>query len=107
MLKKHVVSVRDMVKDIERGILPSKKMLDEKITDRINYGLLLEGLFRERMHHEVAALRIDGGYELSMSMEDDFQDTGSLLPPPGSMRPDIERQVYDLGFLSGKRKGNE
>jgi len=48
MAKKHVVSVRDMVNDIERGIVPSRKMLDEKITDWINYGLLLEGLVEER-----------------------------------------------------------
>lgn len=48
MAKKHVVSVRDLIKDIERGIVPSRKMLDEKITDWINYGLLLEGLIEER-----------------------------------------------------------
>jgi hypothetical protein len=49
MAKKHVVSVRDMVKDVERGVMPTEKMLDDKITDWINYALLLEGLLVERI----------------------------------------------------------
>jgi hypothetical protein len=52
MAKKHVISVRDMVKDVERGLIPSEKMLNEKITDWINYGLLLEGLLVERMRNQ-------------------------------------------------------
>ena len=48
MAKKHITSVRDMVEDAERGIAPTTKMIDEKITDWINYGLLLEGLLVER-----------------------------------------------------------
>ena len=49
MAKKHVVSVRDMVKDAEKGVCPTLGALNEKITDWVNYGLLLEGLLRERM----------------------------------------------------------
>ena len=49
MMKKHIVSVRDMVDDTKHGIIPTRKQVDEKITDMINYSLLLEGLFVERM----------------------------------------------------------
>lgn len=49
MLAKHIVSVHDMVIDAEAGVVPSMAMLNEKITDWINYGLLLEGLLVEQM----------------------------------------------------------
>lgn len=48
MLNKHIVSVMDMVDGTSRGEVPSARMIDEKISDWINYGLLLEGLFFER-----------------------------------------------------------
>ena len=49
MLTKHVVSLYDIVDDIEfLRKLPSKEMLNEKITDWINYALLLEALIEER-----------------------------------------------------------
>lgn len=49
MLKKHIVSVRDMVADVDQGKLLAAALIDEKITDWINYGLLLEGLLQERI----------------------------------------------------------
>lgn len=52
MLAKHIVSVHDMVMDAEVGQVPSPSMLNEKITDWINYGLLLEGLLIERIEEE-------------------------------------------------------
>lgn len=49
MWAKHIVSVVDIVNKIEReGIIPSKELLSEKITDVINYPLLLEALIEER-----------------------------------------------------------
>lgn len=49
MLTKHVVSVYDIVDDIEfNDNLPTKEHLDEKITDCINYLMLLEALIEER-----------------------------------------------------------
>jgi len=52
MWKKHITSVKDMIDDVENGKIPTDKMLDEKICDMINYSLLLEGLFKERMINE-------------------------------------------------------
>jgi hypothetical protein len=105
MLKKHVVSVRDMVADTERGIVPSKKMVDEKITDWINYGLLLEGLIMERaMLAKTQAgcanipprlVAID-----TVAAFDPFEK----LPAPGSVTPDMARKVEDLGFHVGSRR---
>ena len=43
MLRKHLVSIQDMV---QRGN-PSHKLVDEKIGDAINYLILLEALFCE------------------------------------------------------------
>ena len=49
MWAKHIVSIRDIIEDIEhRGKIPKSALLSEKITDVINYALLLEGLIEER-----------------------------------------------------------
>lgn len=49
MWKKHLVSVFDMIDNLDRGIVPTEKLIDEKIGDSINYLILLEGLLRERL----------------------------------------------------------
>ncbi len=50
MATKHEVSLKDIVDDIELlGKLPELEVLTEKITDAINYKLLLLALIRERM----------------------------------------------------------
>lgn len=46
--KKHLVSLKDIVDDLERGIIPSKERLQEKAGDTINYMLLLAGMIEER-----------------------------------------------------------
>lgn len=49
MWAKHIVSVVDIIYGIEhRAEIPSKELLSEKLTDVINYALLLEGLIEER-----------------------------------------------------------
>lgn len=48
MWSKHVVSVVDLVKAIEAGDLPPEQLVHEKITDTINYAILLEALIEER-----------------------------------------------------------
>jgi hypothetical protein len=49
MWAKHIVSVVDIIYGIEhRAEMPSKELLSEKLTDVINYALLLEGLIEER-----------------------------------------------------------
>ena len=49
MMMKHIVSVLDMVDDIENyQELPTERFLVEKITDTINYLVLLEALITER-----------------------------------------------------------
>jgi hypothetical protein len=49
MMLKHIVSLRDIVQDIENGNCPQVLVVVEKITDTINYSLLLEALIDERM----------------------------------------------------------
>lgn len=48
MLAKHMVSIMDMVDDIQRGKYHGIPAWDEKIGDAVNYLLLLEGLIDER-----------------------------------------------------------
>jgi hypothetical protein len=49
MLTKHIVSVYNIVDDIEfDDVLPSRELLGEKIIDCINYLMLLEALIEER-----------------------------------------------------------
>lgn len=48
MLKKHLVSVFDIVDSIEAGIVPSQELCDEKFGDLTNYVILLEAIVTER-----------------------------------------------------------
>lgn len=48
MLKKHLVSVIDIVEMTGRGICPAPELVDEKIGDSINYLVLLEAMLVER-----------------------------------------------------------
>ena len=50
MLTKHIISVYDMVDDLERGVWTARSVWDEKIGDMINYAILLEALIEERGH---------------------------------------------------------
>ena len=45
---KHLVSLLDMVDDLDRGVNHPAKLWDEKITDAVNYLVLLEALIVER-----------------------------------------------------------
>ena len=49
MFSKHMVSIIDIVDDIPD--LPDYSLLEEKITDAINYLVLLEALVKERIDH--------------------------------------------------------
>ena len=48
MKVKHDASVVDIILDIKDGKLPDEALLSEKITDSINYLVLLEALITER-----------------------------------------------------------
>ncbi len=47
MLSKHLVSIIDIVEDIEEGRIPNQKILDEKCGDTINYIVLLQAILEE------------------------------------------------------------
>lgn len=49
MLLKHEVSIADIINNLDKGILPDKEVLAEKIKDIINYYILLENLILERL----------------------------------------------------------
>ena len=49
MWVKHLVSVMDIIHDLDEGKLPTKNILDEKIKNTINYAILLKALIIERM----------------------------------------------------------
>lgn len=52
MMAKHTVSVYDLINDFEEGADIPKELWDEKITDHINYLLLLQGLLAEHRRVE-------------------------------------------------------
>ena len=52
MLSKHTGSVYDLIKYFEEGADIPKELWDEKITDHINYLLLLQGLLAEHRRVE-------------------------------------------------------
>ena len=49
MWMKHVISIIDLVNDLEMEVVAAEEMWDEKIGDAINYLVLLEGLVKERL----------------------------------------------------------
>lgn len=52
-LTKHLVSVYDMIDDLEKNqVLHTKEKWEEKLADSINYLLLLYGLLRDRGFEE-------------------------------------------------------
>ena len=56
MWAKHLVSIVDIVSTIEHtGAATAPALLSEKITDVINYALLLEALIEERRESELGA----------------------------------------------------
>lgn len=52
MLLKHRISILDIIDKLDKGILPAKALLDEKIGDYINYLVLLEALIKERIEEK-------------------------------------------------------
>jgi hypothetical protein len=54
MWVKQITSLLDIIENLEKDppLLPSKEMLDELISDNINYPILLEGLIIERISGE-------------------------------------------------------
>ena len=56
MLLKHEVSIDDIVENIDKGKLPSRELLDEKIGDIINYYILLEACIVERINNRVESV---------------------------------------------------
>jgi hypothetical protein len=59
MMRKHLVSVIDIVENTEKGICPSAALREEKIGDSINYLILLEALLVERGYTQPIACNLD------------------------------------------------
>lgn len=53
MYKKHLVSLRDFIDDLEHDACMPWEAWEEKIRDTINYAILLEGLIQERIFEEI------------------------------------------------------
>lgn len=47
---KHYVSFLDMLNDIEKGVIPTKEHVDEKIGDLVNYLILTEACIKEKIN---------------------------------------------------------
>jgi len=48
-MTKHLASILDIVDKIDKNVLPSNEMLEEKIGDLVNYLILLEAMIKERI----------------------------------------------------------
>jgi len=49
MFMKHLVSVFDIIDDLDKNITPTPYLVNEKIGDSVNYLILLEALLLERL----------------------------------------------------------
>jgi len=50
MWMKHIISIIDLVDDLEQGKIAPYEMWDEKLGDAINYLILLDGLVHETVN---------------------------------------------------------
>lgn len=49
---KHYISIKDIILDIEKGNIPTYALVNEKITDHINYMILLEACIIETIKED-------------------------------------------------------
>lgn len=49
---KHLISIFDIIDDLEEGKLPSREVVDEKFGDAVNYFVLLEASFVDRLNKQ-------------------------------------------------------
>jgi len=52
-LLKHEISIKDMVSDIEKGILPKAETVDEKFNDNIIYLLIKKAMILNRINTDL------------------------------------------------------
>lgn len=47
MWTKHLISIMDIIDDLDLAIIPSDELMNEKFNDAINYVMLLEALIKD------------------------------------------------------------
>ena len=50
MALKHEISIEDITKDLDEGILPTEAMIEEKFGDAINYLVIKKAMFLDRIN---------------------------------------------------------
>jgi len=63
---KQLVSTVDLIKATSNGSCPAREVIDEKLGDIINYALLLEGLFLERLQQMAHPAHIATNQEMNL-----------------------------------------
>ena len=53
MATKHLVSILDIIDDVEEGKIPDLALIEEKLVDYGNYIILLYALLKERIHDNI------------------------------------------------------
>lgn len=78
---KHVVSLIDIIEDLDKGILPTSELLNEKLTDVIDYPALLEGLLAERMGKTIAdeMIKVKDGTGIKVSTTPFIEQLKSVI----------------------------
>lgn len=51
MWSKHICSIKYILDDLDKGIIPSDKIINEKCGDMVVYAILLEALLKERLNN--------------------------------------------------------
>ena len=91
MWKKHLVSIADMIDDLDAGKVPSKEMVTEKLGDNINYSVLLEGLIeelREMWTIKASTQQQRGTDPLAAAHQEEWEEM---------------TQIEDMGTMFGRR----
>ena len=96
MMAKHTISIYDMCRDGKRH---SEEMWDEKITDHINYLLLLRALVTEdTLHNDEDDMDFNttaSSTVPSMSLDRPFMTEWNLFNSPENLRPGVTQEMLD------------
>lgn len=94
---KHIVSVDDMIDNLEEGKLPTKAQLDEKFTDTLNYYILLKICITDRMDEaDRKAFAVSGEQGASQQAVPGVYENTVITPVIGQIKSQ-ERELVARG----------
>lgn len=107
MWKKHLVSIIDMVDDLDQGIIPTPRMIKEKCGDNIVYSLLFEGLveeMRQDIPWAVGAAKLMPNIAEPEEEQQPSTLDGQQIDQQLRSAHQVDNPTPTMGFICGRRR---